>query len=63
MTRLRFAIGRWLLRPLTRKLYRHYVEAEKRQREKGNYKEAEHCAYILIGISYVGAHSSMEYGL
>ncbi len=51
MRRLRFRLGKWLLKPVWLPLLEHYG----RLAEDGTLadRQREHCAYISIGIKYV----------
>lgn len=54
LRRLRYRVGRWLLRPEARRIRQHYMEAETKNYLAGREVEGERCAYIAIGVNYLG---------
>lgn len=56
LARLRFWLGRRLLRPHVVKLLNHYTDAARRHHEGGDTLRARNCEYIAIGLRHAIEH-------
>lgn len=54
LSRIRYRLGRWLLRPKTNAIFEHYTRVATTHHRNDDHERETRCKYIMIGARYVG---------